>query len=251
MGGRQSQESTTTPVPASSSREQQPVIVPSLFSPLVSNPSSQEAAYPPSESGNQRPRGEEVPPPLPVRPFFVGRSFEGNLLAAGPSEHRDRDQDRTVPHQDLTQQDGHHHHHRRHRNHHHHNHDRSRSGHGRRAHRYLVADQDSDPIGMDFDFSLAALNQGLRALQLRRETEDSGTSSGSDSRHRSRSHSSRSHSRNQFSSSLPAGPLFFVRPVERSKWAMIIKGIRPCMNSLHTKHIATKKTLLPRAQSVV
>lgn len=75
---------------------------------------------------------------------------------------------------------------------------------------------------MEFDFSLAALNERLRALQLRRENEGlgSGSSSGGGgggrSHDRSRSHGSRAHSRSQFNAALPTtGSLFFMRPAER------------------------------------
>lgn len=217
MGAKQSQDSTTSDLPpmaATTRREEGPVLFPSLFSPLVSNPppsSSQGAAYPPGESANQGGRDLEVPPALPIRPFFAGQvPDEGESLTTGFSE---RGWDRHGHHHEATPPHGSHEDRpqHRHRSHHHH---QNGSGHGRRAHRYLVEDRsNSEPVGMELDFSLAALNQRLRALQLRRETEESGSGSSSGgSRHRSH----RSHSRNQY---LSPGSFFFVRPVERSELA--------------------------------
>lgn len=214
MGAKQSQDSTTSdlpPVPATTAREERSVLLPYL----------QEAVYPPNEeSTNQRARDLE----MPIQPFFADQAPEGNSFAgfsdSSGLDHRDRPRHN----QDRQNQDRHHHHHN-HRSRQHHR-DRTHSerggghGHSRRAHRYLMGDVDSEPVGMEFDFSLAALNQRLRALQLRQESEEngSGSSGGSSSRHHNRSHSSRSHPRNPFSSSLPGGSLFFMRPPERSKW---------------------------------
>ena len=234
MGAKQSQDSTTSglppPVSATSTGEERSVLIPSVFSPLVSGPSPEEA---PSASTHRRDQDLEVPPAIPIRPFFSEQvPEEDDSLTAGlsGSQHQDRPRRHEERAQNGHHQDRHrhhhHHHHRRHQNHH------SGNSHGRRAHRYLVGDGSSEPIGMEFDFSLASLNQRLRALQLRRENEESGSGSSSgggasSSRHRSRSHSSRSHSRNQYSSSLPASSFFFMRPAERSKLIGGNGGVTP------------------------
>lgn len=232
MGAKQSQDSTTSelppPVSATTPGEQRSVLLPSVFSPLplVSSPDPEEPSFSPSESTNHRDLDLEVPPAIPIRPFFSDQATEeddsltAGLSGLGHSQH----QDRPRRHEERAQ-NGHHQDRHRHHHHHHHHHRRHHNGsHGRRAHRYLVGDgSSSEPIGMEFDFSLASLNQRLRALQLRRENEEGGSGSSSGggangSRHRSRSHSSRSHSRNQYSSSFPASSFFLVRPAERSEF---------------------------------
>lgn len=213
------------------------ILVPPIFPSLITSGTSDlnsNSARPSSqrESGAGRHRS-------------LDRSSE--LVTGGSQEERARES-------------SHHRHHRHHHRHHHHNHqsnssssggnydhthhhrrhhhrERGEHGHERRARRYLANGSEgenmtfSNPNSLDLDlnFSLIALNQRLRALQLRRESEENGTVGGGESddllggggsvgRHRSRSHThshSHSHSRNQFNPS----SLFFMAPSRRSKWS--------------------------------
>ena len=130
--------------------------------------------------------------------------------------HRHRHGNGSSSSNNGTQEERSHHHRRRHREH------SERRGHdgsgSRRARRYLHAGgegnegQTESLNSLDLNWSLIALNERLRALQLRRESEENGDGGGEGGGSRSGRHHgssrSHSHSRNQF---------YFVRPSNRSK----------------------------------
>lgn len=252
MGAKQSQDSPTTselpqPVAISSrgpvadtssltTREEEANsgFLPSLFSSFLSNSSassSQEPGYAHGDGHDPRRHEEEVPT-LPVHPFFHGHVYNSEVASEHPRHYSSGHQDR--PRQQRHHQDGSSHRrlhqdrsqHRQHRRDRERGHAHERQGLERRAHRYVYRNMDSsdqDPLGSELDFSLASLNERLRALQLRQESEANGGSSsitggvsGSNDRHPVRSHAtgSRSGSR-QMSAS--AGSLFFMRPSVRSE----------------------------------
>ena len=245
MGGKQSQESTNssyssneTPpdqgqmVVGSRQEQQQADGRTSLFQSFISGSSSQESSHMPFHDHDRRMSVERDSASVSATPIFDRHVHLDGASMSNTRQDRPRlDQDLGVSHC-LHHQDREESSHGMHPDRsHHRRHDRSnerdrhheRRSHGRRARRYVYSGGEldsSDAMGnhMEFDFSWSTLNERLRALQLRRENEESRSNGSTHHRHgRSHGSGSRSRSHRQLSSVPGASSLLFMRGSGRSK----------------------------------